>query len=677
MPAPGASPAGKTVPVLIHQNCDNALTIVPPKLKLSLFSSICLLFIFISVPALIFILLYSYAENSKNLNQMLDAALTRARDDSVTIATSLLDPVISTLRIVAELAASDPSYFRTEESRNLLYRALTSVDYIDAFYTSFEDGYHRVVTRIDADRRRSDFRIPANANWHSSYIDAYTNAILPGATRWRHRSFFETWPKVILEYDSPFTADVRTLTHYVGAKRNRALDVAEPTINPDTGYPVLSIGYPILKGDEFLGFAAANITVGTLSKYLDAHKVSPNGKMLVIDQAGHIIAHPDPSKGVRSVNGKRVVATVADLGDPVIDNALQERDVSRAGRLEFTVGPEGIDYIAAVSVVPVSFGNEWMAVIVAPVDDFIGGLKKISRNLAVLISALIVVELLLVFVFVRRITRPLTAVTEEIRQVQALNFDQHIGRRSVIREIYNLQSAADLLARSLRSLSAFVPVGVVRQLVDSGRSLTLGAESRFLTIFFSDLENFSTVAESVAPDELMKQVSLYFEAVAGAITDEKGTIDKFIGDSVMAFWGAPNPVEDQVYRACAGALRAAARVERLNEQWAREERPQMRVRIGLHCADVVVGNIGSSDRLNYTVMGDGVNVASRLEGLNKEFKTTICVSDSVHNAVADRVIDRPIKTVSVKGRQGTFMAYELIAIRNACDPELTQPERAN
>jgi len=93
------------------------------------------------------------------------------------------------------------------------------------------------------------------------------------------------------------------------------LDVTEPAINPDTGYPVLSIGYPILKGDEFMGFAAANITVGTLSKYLDAHRVSPNGKMLVIDQTGHVIAHPDPSKGVRSANGKLVVATVADLDD--------------------------------------------------------------------------------------------------------------------------------------------------------------------------------------------------------------------------------------------------------------------------------------------------------------------------------------------------------------------------
>ena len=148
------------------------------------------------------------------------------------------------LRMLAEVAASNPGYFRTEESRNLLYRALISADQIDAVYTSFEDGYHRVVTRIDADRRRSDFRIPANANWHASYIDPYTNDVQPGARRWRHRSFFETWPAVILEYDSPFTADIRTLANYLAAKRNRALDIADPAINPDTGYPILSIRLP-------------------------------------------------------------------------------------------------------------------------------------------------------------------------------------------------------------------------------------------------------------------------------------------------------------------------------------------------------------------------------------------------------------------------------------------------
>jgi class 3 adenylate cyclase len=172
----------------------------------------------------------------------------------------------------------------------------------------------------------------------------------------------------------------------------------------------------------------------------------------------------------------------------------------------------------------------------------------------------------------------------------------------------------------------------------------------------------------------MRQVSSYFETAAAAIAQEGGTIDKFIGDSVMAFWGAPTPLDDHVYRACVGAVRVASRLERLNEEWGRDGRPQMRVRIGLHCADVVVGNVGSSDRLNYTAMGDGVNVASRLEGLNKIFNTTICISDSVYHAVADRIVARPLRLVSVKGRRGKFMVYELIGIRDTDDPELRADE---
>src|SRR5438876_1467477 len=145
------------------------------RLKISLYAGISLLFTVLAVPTLMLILLYSYIENSKHLTAILYTELARARDDSVAIATSVIDPVTGTLRMLAQVAASNPGYFRTEESRNLLYRALTSADHIDAVYTSFEDGYHRVVTRIDADRRRSDFRIPSNANWHASYIDAYTD----------------------------------------------------------------------------------------------------------------------------------------------------------------------------------------------------------------------------------------------------------------------------------------------------------------------------------------------------------------------------------------------------------------------------------------------------------------------------------------------------------------------
>ena len=163
--------------------------------RLSLIMS--LLFIGLSIPVLIFILIYNYNKNSAGIVSILNEAVAQTSQAGVERTQDLIENTESPLRFLAELAAADPGYFRTEQSRDLLYRALTSAAHIDAVYVSFEDGYHRVVTRIDEDRRRADPRIPATANWHSSYIDAITYALL----RVRHRTFFDIWPNEVGKYD--------------------------------------------------------------------------------------------------------------------------------------------------------------------------------------------------------------------------------------------------------------------------------------------------------------------------------------------------------------------------------------------------------------------------------------------------------------------------------------------
>jgi len=623
--------------------------------KISFQLCISVLFTALIVPVLFLILSYSYAKNSRNLIAMSDSSIEQARDDSISIVANLLDPVISTLRLTAEVAATNPDYFRTEESRNFLYQALISAEQIDAIYTSFEDGYHRVVTRVDADRRRSDPQIPPAANWHS---------------RQRHRTFFATWPNPIAQYDRPTAIDIRILPHYMAAKATGALAIADPSINPDTGYPVMSLGYPIISAGRFIGFVGVNITFTLLSKFLESHKVSPHSSTLIVDKSGQIIADSTPDLGVHQSDGQLVFATIADLADPAVVKAAEVRAATKSDHVRFTLPSTGMEYIALFSAFPADFRKLWEVLIVVPLDDFIGDLKATNRDLALLILSLIAVEATLIFIVAKRISRPIKAVARDVSAIQSLQFGATDRPRSQIREIFQLENAVGLMSNSLRAFSAFVPLGIVQQLIDSGSPLTLSGESRFLTIFFSDLEDFSAVSEKIPPADLMRQVSSYFEEMTNAITAESGTIDKFIGDSVMAFWNAPIAIDDHVYRACRAAVRAAARVRALNDRWRQDGRPQMRVRIGVHCADVVVGNVGSSDRLSYTVMGDGVNVASRLEGLNKTFHTTICISDSVHDAVADRIVARPLRPVSVKGRQSRFMAYELLGIREAPDAEL-------
>src|ERR1700730_1745224 len=286
--------------------------------RLSLIMS--LLFIGLSIPVLIFILIYNYNKNSAGMVAILNDAVAQTSQAGIERTENLIESTESPLRFLAEVAAADPGYFRTEQSRDLLYRALTSAAHIDAIYVSFEDGYHRVVTRIDEDRRHADPRIPATANWHSSYIDAIGFAL----QRVRHRKFFDIWPHEVGYYNVATDTDIRTLPGYQAAKTTRTLAVTEPSINPDTGFPIISLRIPIFHGVEFLGCASANITIDVLSRFLDKHRASARSTTFVADRNnGKIIAFPDKQKSVLVENGALKIATLADIDDPEVREAYR------------------------------------------------------------------------------------------------------------------------------------------------------------------------------------------------------------------------------------------------------------------------------------------------------------------------------------------------------------------
>ncbi len=641
-----------------------SLLATPRRTKLQF--SISAIFALLILPALGAVIAFSYYENVRNLNNVARRSIDRARDDAIAMGADFFEPVAATLRLVADVATAHPEFFRTEESRDTLYAALISAPQIDAVYTSFEDGYHRVVTRMDEDRRRSDSRIPALANWHSSYIDAYA----AGAERARHRTFFEKWPEAIGGYSEVSKFNVQALPHYNEARDNIGFAITEPIINPDTGYPIISMAYPIRVDGKFGGAASANITLKELSKFLDAHKASPNSVTLIVDHLDNIIAYPVMAKSVRHSGSKVELAKVSELDVPQVVKAVHLDKTLGVDRFNFELGSDGKEYVALFSKIPGKFFKKWEVIVVTPVDDFVGALKQTNRKLIWLMAALVVVESAMIYVMAKKISRPIEIVSGAIERIRSLSFGQKPFPDSRVREIDQLQRATVLLDNALRSFSVFVPVGLVRRLIESGKPLAPAVESRFMTIFFSDLESFTKIAEQLSPQELSEQTSHYFETVTVAVTEEQGTIDKFIGDSVMAFWGAPAALDDHVYRACLAALKASYRMKRLNAEWANEGRTPMPMRIGVHCADVVVGNVGSPQRLSYTVMGDGVNVASRIEGLNKQFGTSICISDSVYERVAGRVVARALGHVPVKGRETEIMVYELLGIASSDDPDL-------
>lgn len=384
---------------------------------------------------------------------------------------------------------------------------------------------------------------------------------------------------------------------------------------------------------EFVGFVGANITLDYLSQFLKDNQVSKNSLTLIADHYGRLISHPTPAKGVRVVGDEVEFFKLDDTDDVRIREAVRQRLETNQDKFHFTAST-GEELSVSFLDFPPAFGRPWQVVVITPTDDFVGELKATNRIIVAVISSLLMLELLLIYLLSRGLSRGLEIVSRQLHAIQELKFIATDMSPSKIREVADLQSGFSLLRNALKTFAQYVPLDVVRQLVESGQPLGLGVEPRALTILFSDLENFSAHAEKMTPDDLLRQVSEYFYAVTEAIAVEHGTVDKFIGDAVMAFWGAPLPREDHALRACAGALRAVRRMEKLNQEWARQGRPAFRLRIGLNTATVLVGNVGSAERLSYTVMGDGVNVASRLEGKNKEFGSTICISDTCSRRLA-------------------------------------------
>ncbi len=213
-----------------------------------------------------------------------------------------------------------------------------------------------------------------------------------------------------------------------------------------------------------------------------------------------------------------------------------------------------------------------------------------------------------------------------------------------------------------QAFGRYVSPTLVEAITAHPERLQLGGEELEVTILFSDLEGFTSLSEDMAPQALINLLNEYFTPMTRIILDHQGTLDKFMGDAIMALWGAPWPLPDHAGRACRAALAMQAALRDLQADWRRRGLPPLTARIGLHSGLVVAGNVGSRERFNYTVIGDTVNLASRLEGVNKLYGTNILLSDTTYRLASDHLLVRELDQVQVKGRIHPVTLYELLGL---------------
>ena len=207
--------------------------------------------------------------------------------------------------------------------------------------------------------------------------------------------------------------------------------------------------------------------------------------------------------------------------------------------------------------------------------------------------------------------------------------------------------------------STYVSPSFVNELITDPEKLILGGERKELSVLFSDLEGFTTLAEDMPPEQLVGLLNEYLSTMTQVLLQNRGTIDKFEGDKIMAFWGAPIPQPDHTSLACAAALQMQKALMAIRREWKTQNKPMLFARIGINTGEMVVGNMGSVEKFNYTVIGDSVNLASRLEGANKLYKTQVIISEHVYQKVKGAFLCRELDILMVKGRSESVHIYEL------------------
>jgi adenylate cyclase len=418
--------------------------------------------------------------------------------------------------------------------------------------------------------------------------------------------------------------------------------------------------------NEFAGVVGVVIELQRLSQFLETVHVGKTGTAVILGRDGGVIASADPRAIKQQEDGEMPRLSVLGDGNSqlrAVSRALERDDVdlgSLADARQLRIrGEYDRDYF--VTLAPLKFDN-WVVATVIPASDF---LATIDRSAELLLIGLAVLTILMAALAIlaanRLIGTPLARIAGELKHIESFDLANVRHIPSHLRELDGLSAALVQMSRGLASFQKYMPTALVRTLVSRGIEARPGGRQETLTVLFTDIAGFTSLSERLG-EAVVNSLTEYLELASAAIHERRGTIDKFIGDAVMAFWGAPVPSERHAIDACAAALDLQQRLRQQREEAERGGRPAISIRIGINTGRMLVGNIGSRERLSYTVIGDPVNVASRLEAVNKRYGTEILIGEDTRATAGDAILVRRLDRVAVYGRMQGLWTFELLAI---------------
>ncbi len=620
-------------------------------------------FLGLSVVATLLTSTYTYFQMEKVMNLTSRDLIDKTQRVIINDTMDYLNPARFIPMISAGLVKRDgQNLIHNLDLDNFLMEALDEFPQIDAFYNGDEEGNALIVGRIGNARVYTFSPLIPLPNDTLYFVRKINRAVIPA----QESRFYYNQKGVQVAYETrdqgTINFDPRIRPWYQEAKKlqeRRWTDIyLYETLDLGLTYAV-----PVYNQDrQLIKVMSADITVNKISDLLLHQKASRSGINFIVTPDGTLVGYPDASKIVLTNSKQPQIARLEQVGEPSLITAYQLYQKSHESHLFFTF--ENIDYIAHFTPFPQASGKDWILGVVVPADDFIGPIKQTSREVWMISLFILALASVILVVFSHKISYPIERLAGQMRRIRTLDIEEESPIESNLQEISQMDDALRAMKEGLNSFSKFVPKTLVQRMIASGQEAKLGGERKRLTFLFSDIEGFTTISEKTPSDILIKHLSEYLSELSTIIIHHHGTIDKYIGDSIMAFWGAPERDEQQVYHACQAVWLCSRRLHDLNVEWARQGRSIMVTRFGLHQGEAIVGNVGSADRLNYTVIGDNVNLGSRLESINKMYGTHVIASETVYEKAKDKFLFRILDKVAVKGKNNGIKIYEMVGKYN-------------
>ncbi len=498
-------------------------------------------------------------------------------------------------------------------------------------------------------------------------------------TEWVHRHAgddIEAVKERMLDPDDSY--DPRERPWFIGARQANELFWTDAYIFYTDKAPGITVSIPYVIDGDFRGVTSVDIGLADFSRFLSELQIGDRGSAFIIDHRGNLIASPDPSDLVaeapdggsdltlHKAQESTVPALAAISALPVFKRAMDETAEGTFSTMHFE--SEGEYWLGAVQPIRVAPGKEWLIVVVAPEDDFLAQIKTHNQVNLVVAVVFVFLALILSALLSRWISSSLRLLVDESRKIEELNFDQPSEIKTQFREIHDVLAAFEGMKTGLRAFQKYMPLKLVRILLESQAEPELASENKVITIWFSDIAGFSAVAERLEPQEMSVALGHYLGDITKVIEGRDGTVVQYVGDEIFALFNAPLPVDQHPLKACEAVIEARNLVASMYD--GEGGTVPLPTRFALHTTEVAVGHFGSPERLYYGAVGDGVNLTSRLEGANKQYGTDIIISEDVWRQVADHFESRRLDTIIVKGRTTEIGIYELLGRKGEVDADL-------